>query len=282
MEIMNQAILRIGKELKQYGQVVVTEKWQGKENSKAMLERCFVNFNVHIPTADTLLHHVPPTSLEWVEAHFIERMGGRPLNPGDSYKLWPAYKNNKNNDSFRTVDEKFTHTYMERIWPKYAFLGVNGVEINMHSHHDQHWAFQQLGPIWGIRYQYGDLLDVIDLLKREPFTRQAYLPIWFPEDTGVLHGGRVPCSLGYLFLRRGNQLHVSYHLRSCDYLRHFRDDIYLTCKKVYYIISKLNNERGWENVVPGILSMKMDSLHIFEEDQYPLKQFLDKFEKGIL
>ena len=30
--------------------------------------------------------------------------------------------------------------------------------------------------------------DVIDLLEREPFTRQAYLPIWFPEDTGAFHG----------------------------------------------------------------------------------------------
>ena len=71
----------------------------------------------------------------------------------------------------------------------------------------------------GIRFSYGDFNDVLDLLEKEPFTRQAFLPIWFPEDTGCHHGERVPCTIGYHFMRRGNFLSVVYMIRSCDYIR---------------------------------------------------------------
>jgi hypothetical protein len=68
---------------------------------------------------------------------------------------------------------------MERYWPKY---------IN--------WAQDEepQDAMFGIRYNYGDLNDVVDLLARSPATRQAVLPVWFPEDTGAVHGERVPCS----------------------------------------------------------------------------------------
>lgn len=281
MEKLNQAIFRLGLDLKTTGQLVKTEKWQGKENSRVMREKLFVNFDADIPVPHMLTDYTMPISREWLEAHFLERVSGVPVNPGESYKLWHAYKKPEN-DTFRTEGNQFTHTYMERIWPKYAFTPEIQTNLDMTNPEDRKWASEELGPVYGLRYQYGDFYDVIELLKREPFTRQAYLPIWFPEDTGVLHGGRVPCSLGYLFMRRGDELHVSYHLRSCDYLRHFRDDVYLACKKVYYIIDTLSGEPGWENVVPGTLSMKMDSLHVFDEDYYTLNLFLNKFEKGNL
>jgi thymidylate synthase len=152
-------------------------------------------------------------------------------------------------------DEKFSHTYMERFWPKKAWdedtRPTNGKHL-------------------GIRYEYGDLLDLIGLLSREPYTRQAFLPVWFPEDTGSTHGGRVPCTLGYHFIRRGNHFHMVYYIRSCDFFRHFRDDIYLGVRLLYWILNNLEikDQKGWRDVKPGIFTMHITSLHIFN-NEYP-------------
>jgi len=125
----------------------------------------------------------------------------------------------------------------------------------------------------GIRFDYGDLGDVIDLLEKEPFTRQAFLPIWFPEDTGVTHGERVPCTIGYHFMRRDKFFHISYFIRSCDYIRHFRDDIYLAIRKLMWILDELKKRdpEGWKNVVPGYYSMHIISLHCFNKEKGLLK-----------
>jgi len=124
----------------------------------------------------------------------------------------------------------------------------------------------------GIRYKYGNLNDVVDLLKREPYTRQAFLPIWHPEDTGAIHGERVPCTLGYHFIRRENYFHVFYYIRSCDYIRHFRDDIYLCVRKLYWILEQLKNNKNWKEVLPGTYNMFITSLHVFKNEKEILKQ----------
>ena len=121
-----------------------------------------------------------------------------------------------------------------------------------------------LDPMQGIREPYGDLGDVVSLLKREPHTRQAYLPIFFPEDTGAVHGGRIPCSLGYHFIQRDGFLHVSYQLRSCDIYRHMRDDIYLTSRLLLWVLNEVREEHSW--MVPGSLDMQITSLHCFISD----------------
>lgn len=127
----------------------------------------------------------------------------------------------------------------------------------------------------GIRYRYGDLNDVVSLLAKEPYTRQAYLPVFFPEDTGAHHGERVPCTLGYHFLLREGKLHINYFIRSCDYLRHFRDDVYLAGRLCQWIVHQLivkeawtgaTEQALWGNVTPGTLTMFISSLHVFEGD----------------
>jgi thymidylate synthase len=145
---------------------------------------------------------------------------------------------------------------MERFWPKHA--GEDGIK--------------QM-PNKGIRYIYGDFQDLINLLKREPSTRQAYLPIWFPEDTGALHNGRVPCTIGYWFVKRHGALHVTYHIRACDFIRHFRDDIYLCACLVQYLLSELSYEGNseWNTVSPGMITMNIGSLHIFSSEVRILK-----------
>ena len=253
-----------------YGQPVQTEKWQGLDISKspqyAMHELLFHSFRSTIPNTPAELAKLVQPNMPWAEDHFLERVSGKPLNPGVQYKNWPYYKHNPSNDRHRVVDERFTHTYMERFWPKHA-----GQEERCccADHADDALG----GPTnTGIRFAYGDLQDVIDLLAREPDTRQAYLPVWFPEDTGVVHGGRVPCTLGYHFISRGKFLHVVYYIRSCDIVRHFRDDIYLCGRLAQHVLEKTG--MGPAGCRVGSIAMHITSLHCFSAEVPMLKKMV--------
>ena len=194
-------------------------------------------------------------NLPWADNHFLERVGGEPLNPGEEWKRWPW--GNKA-DTFRDKGGQFSHTYMERYWPQID------MEVGRHRQ--------------GIRYCYGDLLDVANHLVEQPDSRQAFLPVWFPEDTGVVHRERVPCTLGYHFLQRHGYLHMTYYIRSCDFVRHFRDDLYLSVRLLLWMldelrsIEKIANPQAlagtyfWPRVKPGMFVFHCVSMHCFEND----------------
>lgn len=195
-----------------------------------------VTIDVEIPsTIEEWQRDIGP-NLPWAEEHFLERVSGVAWNPPPSHVRWPYAQ--KDNDEHRE-QEKFSHTYPERIWPK--FVDTLGI------HH-------------GLRYDYGDLDDVIKLLKERPATRQAYLPIWFPEDTGAIEGQRVPCTLGYHFLRRSGGLKVVYYIRSCDFYRHFRDDVYMAGRLGQFVAEAIG-------AIPSHLVMHISSLHIFTAER---------------
>lgn len=240
--------------LRHHSYRVNSGKWQGidvsQDPDRDHYEVLNTSFIWHVPDSIEELQLQVKPHLPWAEDHFLERVGGEPLNPGEQYKNWPFYKHRPSNDKFRTEDERYTHSYMERYWPKRAGLYPESSHEN-----------------FGIRYPYGDLMDLIDLLQREPLTRQAYLPVWFPEDTGVLHGGRVPCTLGYHFIRRGDRLHVTYYIRSCDFLRHFRDDVYMTARLAQWLLEQL---KDWKDVRPGALTFHCVSMHMFAADRIAL------------
>ena len=261
------AIERIGTLLRD-APLIHTEKWQGldiRNNlNMAMHELLNVSLSVDGVTADlnNLRADVDP-NLPWADDHFLERVNEEPLNPGVQWRNWPWARSA---DRFRTEkNESFTHTYMQRYWPKFAGVTSDGrTKDNLGRILHQ---MSGVKPHDGIRYVYGDLNDVISLLHREPHTRQAYLPVWFPEDTGVSHGGRVPCTLGYHFIMRDDALHVVYYLRSCDYRRHFRDDIYLTVRLLIWMLSELKKRDAfWGGVSPGTYTMHVTSMHIFQAD----------------
>lgn len=252
------------------GTVIKTQKWQGVSTPAPMLEKLFLAFQFAIPENQQLLQNNVSPNIPWAEDHFQERVAGVPVNPGFQYQNWPHYKHDPSNDTFRTSPEtpcskckgnnkncdaclgsgifnrlpnQFSHTYMERFWtPKFE----------------------------GIRYEYGNLQDVITLLHKEPDTRQAFLPVWFPEDTGAVHGGRVPCTIGYHFLLRGGFLHCTYSIRSCDYFRHLRDDVYLAGRLVQWVIGEAFGKNT--QVKPGFLVMHIASLHCWESERFMLEK----------
>lgn len=253
------AIAMARQALLQEGKTVHVGHWQGVDvkNRPDMATFELLNHSftcmVH-PDIEVLKEQIKP-NLPWADDHFLERVGGVGLNPGEQYRNWPYYIN-KANDTHRTEGGKFTHTYMERLWPQNTEELGEGYTLR------------------GIRYRYGDLNDLVNLLAREPLTRQAFLPIWYPEDTGAVHQGRVPCTLGYHFMLRDGQLHMWYPIRACDYIRHFRDDIYLACRLLLWVLDELRKKDPdtWNEVRPGKLTMQIFSLHVFAAEYHLLKK----------
>lgn len=247
---------------------VHSKYWQGVDISSkpemATFEALNVSFSVDMNGYDRQVaaEHIKP-NLPWANDHFEERVCGQPINPGIQWKKWPYGQH-----AAKFLEEgKFNHNYMERYWPKQAGMVPEATETA-----DQFLTLRDENRInpearWaGIKYQYGDLNDVVDLLCQDPYTRQAYLPIFFPEDTG---GGakRAPCTLGYHFIMREGQLHVVYYIRSCDMRRHFRDDVYLTHLLAEWVLTqcKAKDER-WSAAVLGTFTMHITSLHVFAND----------------
>lgn len=236
-----------------------TGHWQSLKNVPHTATRELQNVVIEtiIPSSVEGAQALIEPNLPWAEDHFQERVGGEPLNPGEQYKNWLWYRGGVEDHK---GDGTFSHTYMERFWPKFAnFPGVrpNGRQVFV--------------PHNGLRYELGDLNDLVNLLHREPHTRQAYLPVWFPEDTGAHFGGRVPCSLGYHFMLRNGQLNVAYFMRSVDFVRYLRDDVYMAMRLCQWVLDRLyppqeDDSWTWRSAVAGSLLLHASSLHVFEGD----------------
>jgi hypothetical protein len=209
-------------------------------------------------------------NLPWADNHFEERVDGNPLNPGKEWRNWPwgASADKSRIDPLSVGDPGperiFDHTYAMRYWPKYAGMYSGGIlpedgVLTPPSHR-------------GIYFPYGDLDDVVLELKEDPTTRQAILPVFFPEDTGYQPGRRKPCSLFYHFMLTGNSLDISYQLRSCDLAHHMRDDIYLTVRLLLWALDQLRlmDPAQWTGVLPGVFVLQIANLHMFRNDYIQL------------
>lgn len=225
-------------------------EWHAQHVDSAFLEVNGVSLELPFIANDieTLQKDIGP-NLPWAEDHFQERVCGTPLNPPPSSDHWP-FAQKKNTTHKR--DNQFSHTYPERFWPKHAN------SVNIYRKHQ------------GIRYAYGDVMDVASLLARSPNTRQAFLPIWFPEDTGAVDGQRVPCSLGYHFMIRNGFLNCTYMIRSCDFMRHFVDDVYMAGRLMQWMSQQVNSLTIEMTISPGTLTMHIMNLHAFETDKMQL------------
>lgn len=274
--------------LKSTGEKVDTGHWQGveTEGKPDLVTREVTNltWSAPIPETPKLLAFECSPNIPWAEAHFQERVSREPSNPGEEYKNWPWWRGSDGQKEMTQThiqvqdDPKFTHTYQERFWPKEAgeLAHYERQPLTGFPEDESRTAPVRV-PIKGIRYAYGDLDDVVNLLYKHPHTRQATFPIFFPEDTGAVHGGRIPCSLHYHFLLRNNKLHLWYPIRSCDAVRHFRDDIYLAGRLCQWVIAELvekelrsEGPQVWVDVDPGDLHFTAYSFHVHMGDIHKL------------
>lgn len=248
--------------------LVEAPHWQSTQAPAPMVELMNRSFTLYLNqeiALDEVARAILP-NLPWADRHFEEeRVSGQPINPGETWKIWPyghsAAKHLREGENIAQYD----HSYAERYWPKFAGSTDDG----------------RLGPgkgakpmMNGYRFPIGDLNDLVAILVKDPLTRQAYLPIWFPEDLAAARlSKRVPCTLGYHFLMRDNRLHIVYLMRSCDFIRHFRDDVYLTLRLLFWVIERCREKdpEGWGHIVPGTFTMHITSLHMFTVDRDNLR-----------
>ena len=231
-------ILRCREDLYNYGQIVKTDNWQGDAAPFDFLE--VLNMNIEMPMCKDIEELTKQTqpSLPWADDHFKERVGGLPLNPPPSHKDWL-----KDTEDY-LEGEKFSHSYPERMWSK-----------GLHK---------------GIRFEIGDLSDAVELLKRDLYTRQCYIPMFFPEDLSAAKDNhRIPCTLGWHLIVRDNKMHCHYPMRSCDAIRHFHNDLYFANRLVMWMIEKVD-----PSLEPGAIMFSSTSFHCFNNDEYALKKLI--------
>lgn len=250
--------------------LVQSRRWQGVEigNNPFMEQKELTHVHIDIPFYGEeldLYAHDTGAEIPWCDDHFMERVSGYPMNPGTEWRNWSQTKAYRGGvDAFLDDRGKFNHNYMERYWPKFA----GRVHEPTETAREWREKFRKTMPVphRGILYEYGSLLDVAELLADDPYTRQAYMPVWFPEDTG---GGskRAPCTIGYHFLMRDGKFDINYHIRSCDLWKHFRNDVYLTIRLHLWMLEKVRARNPvWKDVVPGRFLMQIGSLHLFKPD----------------
>lgn len=223
------------------GDIVGTKYWQGIPSPDNMLEVLHTSILIEMEQNHEDVGIACNAKLPWADIHFNERVGGKPLNPPPSYSMWAS-----NLEEFYAKGLKcFSHSYPERMWSK-----------GLHT---------------GIRYDIADLDTLVEVLKKDPTTRQAYLPFFFPEDlTAAREGERVPCSLGWHFIVRDNKLHLFYALRSCDVMRHLHNDIYFANRLALWV-----REKAGLVVDMGQMHLVVTSLHCFVGDK-------DLYERGFI
>lgn len=215
-------------------------EWQSinidEKNPIIELRNIFINFE----SFKNIKEEIKP-DLPWSENHFLERVNGQPINPGNEYKNWPYYTGIDNDSLFRN-NGIFSHNYMERYW-------CSGYK--------------------GIRYNYGDLNDIIERLIINPESRQAFLSVWHPEDQSN-NNVRIPCTIGYWFNKSGDHLNMTYLIRSCDAIRHFRNDIYMSYRLLQYVANKIE-------LKSGSLDVWIGSFHCFKSDLYKLNKICAEY-----
>lgn len=257
-------------QFKHYSKRIHTKRWQGKDVSlrpdMVSYELLNASFGVELFNIENLEHwqHDIRPNLPWADDHFAERVCGAPLNPGTQWANWPwASSADKHREG-----GMFNHTYMERLWPRYAGYSKEALASveDFETYKNEFGFHNQLPTREGIRGEYGDLRTLVDMLAWEPDTRQAYIPLYFPEDTGL--DGRKPCTLGYQFIMREKRLHIYYPLRSCDFVRHWADDCYLAVRLLLWVLDECRkvNPADWDSITPGTYTMHCTSLHVFAND----------------
>lgn len=246
-------------------------KWQAVDISGSQAHDTYELMNVSlwldIPETKDKAQLLIGPDLPWAEGHFQERVAGKPVNPGDWHDKWPYHANGAG--IHQKADQKYDHNYMERFWASKVLREVKTASGKVAHHED----------FKGYRFNVGDLGDVVGLLRRDPLTRQAFLPVWFPEDSGATQGQRVPCTLGYHFIIRGGAMHVVYYLRSCEIYRHFKNDVYMAMRLAQWVRDQI--EGPYDHVNPpeplamGTLTMHITSLHGFVGDTPHIEAIAD-------
>lgn len=165
--------------------------------------------------------------IRYCKQEIKDRCSGKPLNPGNSYKIredmW---------SKFLEGDKRFSYQYAERLWTHDQFRNV--IDILK----EDSGTRQAVLSIWN---------PDLDMRK---------------EKLGG--GNRIPCSLFYQFLIRNDRLHCIYSMRSNDALGHHGIDLYCASGLMEYVVKELKSV--YPELKVGSLTYGAGSLHCFAWD----------------
>ena len=110
---------------------------------------------------------------------------------------------------------------------------------------------------------------ILSELIRRPNSRQIIMTMYDVHQDLMNWGGqdRVPCSISYHFIARDGKLNIIYNQRSCDFLKFFSTDVYITCMLLANMVNAHNalvEEDKYLQV--GRLIHSVGSLHAFAKD----------------
>lgn len=227
----------MGRELNSYGQTVKPKTYQNKN----------IEGNEDFVTKEIICQQYCLTSLQdptWLFFYSRSREWAdaefqERINTSEVINPGKAWELRKDLWEQFLVDGKFDYTYSERM--------------------------------------FDSLRSVISLLKNDPDTRKAVLPIFngeYNNDCKYYDGSkRIPCSMYYDFLVRENQkgekvLNICYHQRSSDFVTHFGNDVYLAWKLMEFVANRIG-------VKAGYLYHTIDSIHSYKKDWILLKTSLN-------
>jgi thymidylate synthase len=234
----------IKRDLAEMGIKIENERMQDKVGSFPTLELINYGYLVTQPLFGDLRPVQPWASREWED-----RLNGIESNPSPLGTAWTSRSDQHMNwEEFVEYDGKplpigVTLNTARETWPS-----ANNDPI-------------RFAYTYGERFALNDqVLRVIRELRRNPFSRQLYVALWDPDvDIERLSVRRVPCSIGWHFMFRHNKLHVTYTMRSCDFVTHWENDVWLSMKLLEYVAGKVGAEVGQ-------FSQFINSFHVYEKD----------------
>lgn len=152
------------------------------------------------------------------------------LNPGHAYKVRSEVW-----DKFLEENGRFSYTYPER------FLAYFGTEE---------------------RGTYNQLQHLTNTYAKDNGSRQLILSMYDPnqDNVRVHQKRRIPCTMYYQFLKRGEKLIMIHNMRSCDLYTHFPIDMAISWRMIEETI------KAWGGDLKPQLVMQMGSLHAFKSD----------------
>ena len=113
----------------------------------------------------------------------------------------------------------------------------------------------------------GQIKRIINGLTEDPASRQMFISVWTPDDLRQAGGvKRIPCTLGYYFQIRDNQLNITYLQRSADFATHFMNDVYLAGRMHSHLVWELREVQGLKDLQAGNFTHWVGSLHVFQKD----------------
>jgi thymidylate synthase len=109
----------------------------------------------------------------------------------------------------------------------------------------------------------------LDLLRRDPHTRQAVITLFHSASDLDSRSTDVPCSCVLQFLLRGTSLNLSVYMRSNDLMLGFGYDVFFFTMLQEMLATQLGAELGWYQHVVG-------SLHVYERDRVRAEEVLSE------